>query len=133
MINLAAEHLDSLQLLGLELVDVHEMSELVFTSSYFVFDRKLYQQMLGLFMGCKPSPIGAIVRVYTFERRSLYIDPHYLPTSSVYGRYVDDAGTIAQSEQSFVSTHSKEGVSTSILTIFPPRPCTVDMWMTQVL
>lgn len=98
VINLAAEHLDSLQLFGLELVDVHEMLELVFTSSYFVFDRKLYQQMLGLFMGCKPSPIGAIVRVYTFERRSLYIDPHYLPTSSVYGRYVDDAGTIAKSE-----------------------------------
>ena len=98
VINLAAEHLDSLQLFGLELVDVHEMLELVFTSSYFVFDRKLYQQMLGLFMGCKPSPIGAIVRVYTFERRSVYIDPHYLPTTSVYGRYVDDAGTIAESE-----------------------------------
>ena len=69
----------------------------------FCFDRKLYQQMLGLFMGCKPSPIGAIgaiVRVYTFERRSLYIDPHYLPTTSVsvYGRYVDDAETVAESE-----------------------------------
>ena len=66
-----------------------------------MFDRKLYQQnMLGLFMGCKPSPIGAIVRVYTFERRSVYIDPHYLPTTSVsvYGRYVDDAGTVAESE-----------------------------------
>ena len=50
-------------------------------------------------MGCKPSPIGAIVRVYTFERRSLYIDPHYLPLAAVYGRYVDDAGTVANSEE----------------------------------
>ena len=54
--------------------------------------------MLGLFMRCKPSPIGAIVRVYTFERRSICIDPHYLPTATVYGRYVDDAGTLAESE-----------------------------------
>ena len=99
VISLASEHKDSLNMFGLELVDVHEMLELVFTSSYFVFDQKLYQQLLGLFMGCKPSPIGAIVRVYTFERRSVYVDPHYLPIVSVYGRYVDDAGTIAESEE----------------------------------
>ena len=99
VISLASEHQDSLNMFGLELVDVHEMLELVFTSSYFVFDQKLYQQLLGLFMGCKPSPIGAIVRVYTFERRSVYVDPHYLPVVSVYGRYVDDAGTIAESEE----------------------------------
>ena len=56
VINLAAEHKDSLDLLGLQLVDIHEMLETVFTNSYFVFDNKLYQQLLGLFMGCKPSP-----------------------------------------------------------------------------
>ena len=48
-------------------------------------------------MGCKPSPIGAIVRMYTFERRSVYIDPHYLPV--MYGRYVDDAGTVIGDEE----------------------------------
>ena len=58
------------------------MLELVFTSSYFVFDQKLYKQLLGLFMGCKPSPIGAIVRVYMFERRSVYVDPYYLSIES---------------------------------------------------
>ena len=48
-------------------------------------------------MGCKPSPIGAIVRVYTFERRSVYTDPHNLPV--MYGRYVDDAGTVTSDEE----------------------------------
>ncbi|KAL5260782.1 hypothetical protein ACHWQZ_G010811 [Mnemiopsis leidyi] len=99
VISLASEHENSLQMFGMELVDVHEMQELVFTSSYFTFNQKLYQQLLGLFMGCKPSPIGAIVRVHTFERRSVYIDPHYLPIVTVYGRYVDDAGTIVESEE----------------------------------
>ena len=75
VISQASEHKDSLNMFGLELLDVYEMLKLVLTSSYFVFDQKLYQQLLGLFMGCKPSPIGAIVRVYTFERRSVYVEP----------------------------------------------------------
>ena len=38
------------------------------------------------------------MRVYAFERRSLYIDPHFLPmVSRIYVRYVDDAGTVAKS------------------------------------
>ena len=58
---------------------------------------QLYLQLVGLFMGCKPSPLGAIMRVYTFERRSIYIDPHFLPiVSRIYVRYVDDAGTLAK-------------------------------------
>ena len=97
VIALAAEHIDDLELYGLNLTDVHEMLELVFSNSFFVFDGKIYQQMIGLFMGCKPSPIGAIVRVYTFERRSVYTDPHYLPV--MYGRYVDDAGTVTSDEE----------------------------------
>ena len=94
---MAAEHIDDLELYGLNLTDVHEMLELVLINSFFVFDGKIYQQMIGLFMGCKPSPIGAIVRVYTFERRSVYTDPHYLPV--MYGRYVDDAGTVTSDEE----------------------------------
>ena len=68
VINLAAENQESLDFFGLQLVDVHEMLEIVLTSSYFAYDSQLYLQLLGLFMGCKPSPIGAIVRVYTFEK-----------------------------------------------------------------
>ena len=83
LMSLAAEHQESLSLFGLQLVDVHEMLELVLTSSFFVFDQRLYQQILGLFMGCKPSPIAAIVRVYNFERRSIYIDVLFLSSADV--------------------------------------------------
>ena len=84
-IQMASEFIDSLDLLGLKLVDVHKMLELVLGSSFFTFDNKLYQQLIGLFMGCKPSPICAVVRVYTFERRSIYI------TSSItFPLHMDD-------------------------------------------
>ena len=56
---------------------------------------KLYLQLVGLFMGCKVSPLLAIIRVYTFEKRVLYVDQHYI--SVPYGRYVDDAYIIASS------------------------------------
>ena len=60
-------------------------------------DNKLYQQLIGLFMGCKPSPICAVVRVYTFDRRSIYIDVHYISTP--YGRYIDDAFTVVSCKE----------------------------------
>lgn len=38
VMDLAAEHADELPMFGLQLVDVHEILELVLSSSYFVFD-----------------------------------------------------------------------------------------------
>ena len=52
-------------------------------------------------MGCKPSPIGAIIRVYMFEKNSIYIDTHYLP---FYKRYVDDGATLVRSEEHATET-----------------------------
>ena len=40
-------------------------------------------------MGCKPSPIIAIIQVYMFEKRSIYTDINFL--NKPYGRYIDDA------------------------------------------
>ena len=98
IIEMAEEHISLLDLYGLQLVDVHQMLEVVFGNAYFRFDNKLHLQLVGLFMGCKPSPIGAIIRVYMFERRSIYVDSHYLPIVSMfYGRYVDDSGTLGKS------------------------------------
>ena len=85
-----------LNLYGLQLVDIHQILELVFGNAYFCFDNKLYVQLIGLFMGCKPSPIGAIIRVYMFEKNSIYIDTYYQP---FYKRYVDDGATLARSEE----------------------------------
>ena len=85
----AAENEDCLDLLGLKLVDVHEMLDLILSNAFFTYHGKLYLQLIGLFMGCKPSPIIAIIRVYMFEKRSIYTDINFL--NKPYGRYIDDA------------------------------------------
>ena len=57
--------------------------------------------MIRLFKGCAPSPLAAIVRVYKFERNSVYIDTYYLshPVNLFYGIYVDDMGSLASSHE----------------------------------
>ena len=92
---MASEYKHSLSLLGLKLVDLHRILDTVLSNAYFTYNTKLYLQLVGLFMGCKVSPLSAIIRVYTFEKRVLYVDHHYI--SVPYGRYVDDAYTIASS------------------------------------
>ena len=46
-------------------------------------------------MGSKPSPLAAIIRVYSYERRSVYLDLRI----SFYKRYVDDTGSFATSKE----------------------------------
>jgi len=43
-------------------------------------------------MGCSPSAIVAPIRVYTFEKNSIYIDSFYLsnPVKLLYKRFMDD-------------------------------------------
>ena len=57
----------------------------------------VFLQLVGLFMGCKPSPVCAIVRIYSFERRSIYLDTTYISTP--YGKYIVDAFTIVSCEE----------------------------------
>ena len=90
---MADEYHHSLVLLGLKLVDLHKILYEVLHNAYFTYNGRLYQQLVGLFMGCKVSPLLAIVKVYTFEKRILHVDQNYI--SLPYGRYVDDAYTLA--------------------------------------
>ena len=48
VIDFASEHAENLELYGLSLVDIHEMLEFVFGNAYFVFNNKLYLQLVGL-------------------------------------------------------------------------------------
>ena len=107
LVSFAEEHLDVLNLRGLELVDVHECLDLVLESSFFTYNGRLYKQLRGLFMGCAPSPIAAVVRVFTFERATLYTDVTYLPI--LYGRYIDDACTICTTREEAVEFFVKIG------------------------
>ena len=91
IIALASEHKSSLCFYGLELSDIQEMLEIILGDSFFTYNHRVFKQLIGLFMGCKPSPICAIVRVYTFERRSIYTDIAYI--SAPYGKYIDEITT----------------------------------------
>ena len=51
-----------------------------------------------------PSPLGAVVRMYNFINRSVYIDVHYLssPVSLFLKIYMDDLGSLAGSKEDAV-------------------------------
>ena len=51
-------------------------------------------------MGLRPSPIGAVVRMYYLEKNSIYTDIHLLPHPILYyARYIDDAANIAKDRE----------------------------------
>ena len=94
LIEFSLEHWEELDTWGISATDMHLMLNMVLENSFFVYDNKLYKQLIGLFMGSKPSPLAAIIRVYMFERASIYTDLRL----TFYGRYVDDTASFAKSE-----------------------------------
>ena len=76
IIEFAAEHRSKIPLHGLTLTNIHELLETTLLNSYFVYDRQVYIQLQGFFMGVRPAPLGAIIKMWTFERNSLYTDLH---------------------------------------------------------
>ena len=103
VITMAEEYWDELSTFGITfgitLVELHKLLDLVFKNSFFTFDQKVYWQGEGLFMGCSPSPGGAVIAVYNMEKNSIYTDVFYLtsPVRLYYKRYMDDNSSLAQS------------------------------------
>ena len=94
LIEFSIEHWEELDTWGISATDIHRMLDVVLGNSFFVYANKLYKQLVGLFMGSKPSPLAAIIRVYMFERSSIYRDLRL----TFYRRYVDDTASFARSE-----------------------------------
>ena len=74
--------------------DLRDMLTVVFTEAYFSCDMKVYRQLDGLFMGCRPSPIAAVICVWKYERNSIYLE-----LLLFYCRYIDAAGSVAGSRE----------------------------------
>ncbi len=87
-----------LDFLGITLTDVHMILDHILSNSFFTFDNKLYQQLDGLFMGLRPSPVLAIVRMYYLEKNSIYLGLIISPVP-FYGRYVDDGASTAKDKE----------------------------------
>ena len=71
--------------------------EVALLNSYFVYDRQVYIQLQGFFMGVRPAPLGAIIKMWYLERNSIYAD---LRLKTVfYGRFYDDIGSVGDSKR----------------------------------
>ena len=88
VIDFAIENKASLNLYGLKIVDIHELLEIILTNSYFVYDSEVYLQLQGLFMGSRPAPVTATIRMWKLERESIYRDLRI--TLVFYARFYDD-------------------------------------------
>ena len=99
VIEFAKECWDQINTYGFRLVDLHQIMETVLSNSFFTFNRRLYRQVFGAFIGCSISPPVAIIRVHALEKRSIYTDLHITAGIRLYyKRYVDDMGTLARSK-----------------------------------
>ena len=92
IIELAGEHRNLLKLYGLTLTDIHELLEVSLLNSYFVYDNQVYNQLYGFFMGVRPAPLGAIIKMWKLEKNSIYVDSRISPI--FYGRYYDDLAAV---------------------------------------
>ncbi len=91
ILEFATDHKQHLSLCGLTLTDVHELLEVTLMNSYFIYDRQIYHQLQGLFMGSRPAPIAATIRMWKLEKLSIYTDLRIKPL--FYGRFYDDLNT----------------------------------------
>ena len=71
VIEFAKEYWDQINTYGLTLVDLHQIMETVLSNSFFTFNRRLYRQVFGAFIGCSISPPVAIIRVHALEKHSI--------------------------------------------------------------
>ena len=92
IIEFAVENRNHINLCGLNLTDIHELLEASLLNSYFVYDRQIYVQLVGFFMGVRPAPLGAIIKMWKLERNSIYTDLRITPL--FYGRFYDDLSSM---------------------------------------
>ena len=70
IIEIAGENRNLLKLHGLTLTDIHELLEVALLNSYFVYDQQVYNQLFGFFMGVRPAPLGAIIKMWKLSFRT---------------------------------------------------------------
>ena len=78
VIEFASEYWDQIDTYGLKLVDLHQILETILSNSFFTFNRRLYKQIFGAFIGCSISPPVAIIWVHVLEKHSIFTDLHII-------------------------------------------------------
>ena len=91
------EFQDSIDMMNISRPELQYMLEFILSNSFFSFDNKLYKQVDGLFMGLRPSPPIAVIRLWTFVRDSVYTDTRYIHIAQHFKLYIDDGCGIVTS------------------------------------
>ena len=71
VLEFAKENRRAIKTYGLKLRDLQELLETTLGKSYFVYNKQVYLQLLGLFMGTNPVPILATVKMWKLERSAI--------------------------------------------------------------
>ena len=90
VLELAEEHWGEIPTYGIKLADLHKLLEIVLGNSYLTFNKRLYEQIYGAFIGCSVSPVCARITVYKLEKESIYNDINFLssPIGLFYRRFM---------------------------------------------
>ena len=91
------EYQDCIDMMNISRPELQYMLEFILSNSFFSFDNKLYKQVDGLFMGLRPSPPIAVIRLWSFVRDSVYTDTRYLHIAQHFKLYIDDGCGIVTS------------------------------------
>ena len=97
VIEMLDEFQEEVDMMGLTMVEVHMILEFILSNSYFSFNNRLYKQEDGLFMGLRPSPPIAVIRLWTYIKNSVYTDVKFLHMIEHFKLYIDDGCGIADS------------------------------------
>ena len=104
------DHINDIDMMGLEFSEFRDILSIVVKSGYFRFDEEFYRQIDGLAMGVKPAPPFAIIYVYcTVELPLLDDDFSYVPDAPrksdglpeiyTWDIYVDDCLSITVGDE----------------------------------
>ena len=91
------EYQDCIDMMNISRPELQYMQEFILSNSFFSFDNKLYKQVDGLFMGLRPSPTIAVIRLWLFVRDTVYTDTRYLHIAQHFKLYIDDGCGIVTS------------------------------------
>ena len=80
---------------GLQMSELWELLHTLLDNNVFSYNGNYYQQVRGLAMGNRLSGTLAIICMDRFERNHIYT---LRPKPPIYGRYIDDIGTVQPNE-----------------------------------
>ena len=65
-----------------------------------MYNSQIYLKLQCLFIGCRPAPVAATIRMYRLKRLSIYTDLRLKSIVPFYRRFYDDGGALTNNIRS---------------------------------